>query len=62
MYNQLTIHQRISLKAIIISKNERRAIGIKDDTPFEALRGLKLFYPWKTVINYFFSNDINELT
>lgn len=59
-YDQLTIHQKISLKALITSSKERRCIGV-DFEWLNALHGLALFYTWPSVIEYYFSQELNDL-
>lgn len=61
-YSELTIHQKISLKEMICSRKARNTIfGKHDDMPFVALKAIKSFTTWETVINYYLLDDINIL-
>ena len=62
MYENLTLHQRISLKGLFQSQKERRDIGIVgNDEAFKCLRAVQMLWNFKIAINYYLTNDINLL-
>lgn len=62
-YEQLTIHQKISLKGIFTSKKERRDIGVRDsDEAFNGIHAIMILWNFKVAIEYYLTNDINKLS
>jgi len=60
-YEDLTLHQRISLKGLFTSEKERRDIGLTQTEPFNCLKALMLLWNFKIAIEYFLNNDINAI-
>lgn len=61
-YNEITLHQRISLKGIFTSAKERRDIGILNPVPYEHLNVVMKLWNFKIAIEYFLTDDINLLS
>lgn len=61
-YDQLTIHQRISLKGLFASDKERRDIGVKNHEYFNAICGIMLLWNFKKAVEFYLNEDINALT
>lgn len=60
-YNDLTLHQKISLKGIFTSKKERRDLGLKDEeVSYSYLQAIWLLWDFKKAINYFLNGDIDQ--
>lgn len=60
-YEDLTLHQRISLKGLFTSEKERRDIGLTEQEGFNCLRAVMVLWNFKLAIEYFLNNDVNAL-
>lgn len=60
-YENLTLHQRISLKGLFTSEKERRDIGLKDQEPYNCFKAIMVLWNFKLAIEYFLNNDVSVL-
>lgn len=60
-YEDLTLHQRISLKGLFTSEKERRAIGVTESESFNCLRAIMRLWNFKIAVEYFLNEDVNLL-
>jgi len=64
-YNDLTIQHKIALKEIITTEKARNDLGVGGETSNEYFKSLHalviLGNSWRNVINYYFSEDVNDL-
>lgn len=59
-YEDITLHQRISLKGLFTSEKECRDIGVKDKN-MRNFHAVMILWNFKTAIEYFLNDDINIL-
>ena len=64
-YDDLTIQHKIAMKEIITSEKSRDDLGVGGHTSNEYFKSLHamviLGNTWRQVINYYFSDDVNDL-